>query len=122
MDEDPQIAAAGKAETSPVPDVDALRLKSEGGPSIPVPSDSTEPLLVQNVRDEKDILFDLLTARQVSVTEITYEGRRHRLYLGKPSMLVFENMLRRSKGDGILIEPDPRVEGVEHAMWKERAA
>lgn len=95
----------------PMPDLDALRMESEGG--ISVPPDSTDALPVEN---EKESLAALLICKQVSVTELTKEGRGLRLYLGKPTMATFEHMLRRSS-DGVIIEPDPR-QGDLAVVWK----
>ena len=81
--------------------------------SISVPTDSTEV----EPADEKEALLQLLTSKQVSVTSLTEDGGRGlRLYLGKPSMSTFENMLRRST-HGVVIEADPRREGVS-VRWE----
>lgn len=82
---------------------------------ITVPSDSTE-----DEPQEKELLAIILASKYASVTELTEEGRGLRLYLGKPSMGTFETMLRRSKGVGIVIEPDPRQEGVA-VEWRKAA-
>ena len=124
IDEDPQPRGAEDAEIQPpsaedtflgamgqpfpvFPDIDMSYALSGSNiePSISVPSDSP----VVEPQDEKEALLTLLTSKQVSVTELTESGRGLRLYLGKPSMSTFENMLRRSKGVGVVIEPDPRT-------------
>lgn len=81
------------------------------GRSVPTDSTEVEPT------DEKEALLQLLTSKQVSVTALTEDGGRGlRLYLGKPTMSTFENMLRRST-HGVVIEPDPRREGVS-VRWE----
>lgn len=112
---DPDPRGAELSEIQPVVNCAVLHLDGpcpgyphpETAPSITVPPDSTE-----EPPQEKDLLAIILTCKQVSVTELTETGRGMRLYLGKPSMGTFENMLRRSKGRGVVIEPDPRQDGV----------
>lgn len=112
---EPEIAPSGETENPPVyiPDED-LYIPDDG---ITVPTDSTE---TPPQESSKDDLAALLAEKVVSVTEITYEGRGLRLYLGKPTLATFEDMLRQSHGDGIVIEPDPRHDDLHFTIWKER--